>query len=182
MDSESEDDEILTAVPLLLTEDNTICDTSFAEISSDTSFVDIPIVNSYIANKQSVILPGQSVLVTQVANESVDKILNECSEDFQILPESLYLNQTFYYPSDFSLVVSQCYNGFHCTTTRNPERLFLHAEIPKECKSKNRTTTGRATPLSVLIDKRINHPAAYSKNFINHRSPVLPPKTGKFYL
>lgn len=147
-----EEDEILTALPLLMTQDSYICDNSYAEIH-------MPIEQSCSMD-------------TQLATQS--SFLSECLEDFQILPESLYLNQSLYYPADFSLVVSQCYNGFHCTTTRNPERSFFHAAIPKD--RRKRIVTVKITPMPVLADKRINHPA-YSKNFINHRSPVLPPKT-----
>ncbi|XP_054716427.1 uncharacterized protein LOC129225920 [Uloborus diversus] len=82
-DQENEEDDILTSLPLLLGQDNHVCDTICI---------------------QSVALKRSLDMATRVAVQSI--LIEECSENFQVIPESSYVNHSLYYPSDYCLVMA----------------------------------------------------------------------------
>lgn len=157
LERDDDSDDILTSLPRLL----------MLESSYDRSFCDV--ISPSILYEHP--------LDTRIATQS--SFLNECPEDFQILPESLYIGHSFYYPSEFSLVVSQCFSSPECNGLLNPDQSVLIIEDKRVHATHSKTVVINSKDAKVqnLPDKRICHPAALSRNYVNHRSPVFSART-----
>lgn len=153
-DLETEDD-ILTSVPQLMMQD---CDKSFDYLNT-ASYCDIA--------------------PTNISQALEPTFLSECVEDFQILPESMYLNHSLYYPQDFSLVASQCFGSLTCSAVINSDKSVVVIQ-DKQPKSKSKTVviqlSTRKNEVRKEPSKKVNHHSELTKEYFNHKIPVLSAK------